>query len=133
MVLAARKECSGRDGPAAAPGHPGHRALEATRHFAEKLDLSTASPDSSICSSGDCLSGANEYLFYQPASNENLSIDPEPGHYRYEWFNTETNRIVDTGEMVVQGQTELRPPTLERYVLHLSRQSDSYQAQREAE
>jgi len=73
-------------------------ALGRTRVYAEKMDLAEATPQNALSSTGYCLADPGmEYLVYQPTSGASFSINLASGSYNYEWYNTSTGTVAQTG------------------------------------
>jgi len=99
-----------------------------TRVYAERMNLSTATPHEELTSSGFCLArpGA-EYLVYQPIDTvwksrlrrllpsrwlDSLEVDlsAADGPMKFEWFYPRTGEVLATGSVMAGTKREFAPP-----------------------
>ncbi|HUV42259.1 MAG TPA: DUF6298 domain-containing protein [Sedimentisphaerales bacterium] len=96
------------------------QAMGHTRMYAEKMDLINMTP-SDLSSTGYCLANSpTEFLVYQPVSNGKFTVHTTGGTYRYEWFNVEQGKVVETGKIELKSAKEsFNPPFAGDSVLYL--------------
>jgi len=101
---------------------PLRRAMGQTQVYARRVDLAHLMPtdDSKLCSTRYCLRNpAREYLVYQPGSGP-LSLQLEPGRYRFEWFDPGQNKVAASGLVQWRGGVRrFTPPVGGAAVLYL--------------
>lgn len=99
------------------------QAMGQTLTYAERMDLAAATPQPSLCSTGYVLAAAgSQYLAYAP-TNADFTIDLAAGTYAYEWFDPDSDAVVDQGTVVAAGGDEpFQPPTAGPAALYLSAQ-----------
>ena len=81
--------------------------MQAMSRYVDMVDLARMKPHSALSSTRYCLADPGwAYVVYQPRSGlEGTSqgfpfeLELQPGDFQYEWFNPETNRIAQTGEV----------------------------------
>jgi hypothetical protein len=93
------------------------------RTYVERMDLNSAVPDNTICSTGFCLKHTNAaYLCYQPATNGasfTLNLSAASGTFTVEWFRP-SNGTTTAGGTVSGGATRtLTPPASIDYVAYV--------------
>ena len=95
-------------------------AMGHTRTYTEKIDLIHMIP-SNLSSTGYCLAcPPTEFLVYQPVSNGNFTVHTTGGTYKYEWFNVEQGKVVETGKIKLESAKEVfKPPFAGDSVLYL--------------
>src|SRR5262245_37566576 len=77
-------------------------ALGRARIYAQKMDLTSATPRSDLSSTTYCLANpGREYLVYHPGGAKSLTVSLKEGRYAFEWFNPTTGTVGDTGTFTV--------------------------------
>ncbi|UCD30301.1 MAG: PKD domain-containing protein [Planctomycetota bacterium] len=107
------------------PNDPTYVALrQALGHimiYADKLNLATALPSTTIATTTNCLADPGmEYLVYQPNPGSSFNVDLQSGGYDYEWFNVSTGSVAETGSFAWGGgNMSFTPPFNAPSVLYL--------------
>ena len=105
--------------------------MQAMGRYGEMVDLARMKPHNLLSSTRYCLADpGHAYIVYQPSKGLEGSsqgfpfeLELESGTFHYEWFNTETNRIAQTGESQWEaGISTFTPPFNAHAVLFLKRQ-----------
>ncbi len=98
--------------------------------YVVRVNLARMKPYDILSSTRYCLADPGDaYIVYQPTPGLEGSslgfpfeLELQAGAYDYEWFNPETNQIVETGEMQwVEGISTFTPPFNAHAVLFLNR------------
>jgi len=106
--------------------------MRAMGRYAGIVDLARMKPHNTLSSTRYCLADpGHAYIVYQPSKGLEGSsqgfpfeLDLQAGTFHYEWFNPETNRMVQTGEIQwTAGISTFTPPFNNHAVLFLTRQS----------
>ena len=106
--------------------------MQAIAHYVDRVDLGRMKPHNTLSSTRYCLADpGHAYFIYQPRKGLEGSsqgfpfeLDLQAGTFHYEWFNPQTNRIIQTGEIQWdQGIATLTPPFNDQAVLFLKRQN----------
>jgi len=94
-------------------------AVSYSRRFS---DLAAAGPHGELSSTKYCLAHpGHEYLVLQPAADVPLTVNVQPGRYRYEWFRPETTKVEKTGSFQAGGGAEeFKAPFAGPAVLYLT-------------
>ncbi len=105
-------------------------SMQAMSYYVARVDLARMKPHSRLSSTRYCLADpGNVYIVYQPTLGLEGShrgfpfeLDLQPGAYDYEWFNPETNQVLETGKMQWdEGISTFTPPFNDHAVLFLKR------------
>jgi hypothetical protein len=105
--------------------------MQAMARYVDMVDLARMKPHNLLSSTRYCLADpGHAYIVYQPSKGLEGSsqgfpfeLELESGTFHYEWFNTETNRIAQTGESQWEaGISTFTPPFNAHAVLFLKRQ-----------
>ncbi|MHC4677006.1 MAG: PKD domain-containing protein, partial [Planctomycetota bacterium] len=97
-------------------------ALGDTLSYAERMNLKDVTPQNALSSTSYCLADPGmEYLVLQLNSGASFTVNLLAGSYDYEWFNTNTSLIVQTGNFTwAGGNKSFTPPFITGYaVLYL--------------
>ncbi|UCD30249.1 MAG: hypothetical protein JSV03_07210 [Planctomycetota bacterium] len=88
------------------------KSMGFTRIYAEKMNLVAATPQNSLSTTGYCLADPGmEYFVYQPTAGASFTVNLPGGSYNYEWFNTSTGVITNTGSFTwAGGSRSFTPP-----------------------
>ncbi|UCD30300.1 MAG: hypothetical protein JSV03_07485, partial [Planctomycetota bacterium] len=79
-------------------------AMGYARSYADKMDLASMTPQNSLSSTNYCLANPGvEYFVYQPTAGASFTVNLSGGSYNYEWFNTSTGVITNTGSFTFSG------------------------------
>jgi hypothetical protein len=95
---------------------PIRKSMGYTLVYANKMDLSAATPRGDLSSTEYCLANpGSEYLIYKPMSLNPLKFiftaNLKAGTYKYEWFNPRRGAVVSTGSITVaDGNKFFIPP-----------------------
>ena len=102
------------------------RTMGHTLIYANKMNLASMTPSTSISSTGYCLANpGQEYLAYQPGSGA-FTVNLQAGTYSYEWFNPSTGSLNSTGTVTTSGGSRsFTPPFSGDAVLYLKVQASS--------
>ena len=104
--------------------------MQAMSRYITRVNLSRMKPHNILSSTRYCLADPGDvYIVYQPTPGLEGSsrgfpfeLDLQPGAYDYEWFNPETNQIIQTGEIECEtGIFTFTPPFNNHAVLFLKR------------
>jgi hypothetical protein len=80
------------------------RNLGFARQFAERINLAKATPQPDLATTRFCLADPGaEYLIYQPAKNQQFSIELKAGSYDFEWFSPAQGTTVERGHIDAPG------------------------------
>lgn len=105
--------------------------MQAMVRYVGMVDLARMNPCNVLSSTRYCLGDlSHTYIVYQPSKGLEGSfqglpfeLDLPSGTFEYEWFNPETNRIYQTGELQWEsGISTFTPPFNDHAVLFLKRQ-----------
>jgi hypothetical protein len=115
------------DGPFESPDSEGpnwecaRRNVGQTVEYAGRIDLVHMSPRDDLSSSTFCLAKPGcEYIVYQPGSSSFTVSALEPGEQYYnEWYDTQRNRVAETGQAKASGPVMQFSPTKTGMVLYL--------------
>jgi hypothetical protein len=78
-------------------------AMGSTLTYANRMNLSAMTPQSSLSSTHYCLANPGaEYLVYQPSSGS-FTVNLLSGTYQYEWLDPSQNRTTRTGRLTASG------------------------------
>jgi CubicO group peptidase (beta-lactamase class C family) len=102
---------------------PIRRSMGHTLRYARRIDLAQARSAAEAASTKYCLANpGKQYLVYKPGAGNSVTVDLEPGTYKYEWFDPtagdQVNVATKTG---AGGETEFMCPIKGDAVLLLTR------------
>lgn len=89
--------------------------------YANKMSLSTMTPQPSLSSTGYCLANmGHEYIVYSPSDGTfTLNLTSAPGGFSAEWFNPSTGNAIAGGTISGGTQESFTPPFSGDAVLYL--------------
>jgi len=100
-------------------------AMGDARSYADRTNLAAMTPQGSLASTGYCLANpGTEYIVYQPSSGAQFNLNLQAGMYAYEWYNTVTRTVAETGNIDWTGGGGVRsftPPFSNPAVLFLDK------------
>jgi hypothetical protein len=87
------------------------RWMQDTSLYAARIHLARAKPSKTLCSTKFCLvNPGKEYLVYQPGSGS-FTLQMQAGNYNYEWFDPDTHKVEQSGQISLGSGTEsFNPP-----------------------
>jgi len=99
---------------------PVRKAMGHTLTYANKMNLTSMTPQNSLSSTSYCLANpGSEYLVYQPGSGS-FTVNLQAGTYSYEWFNPGAGSVAGTGTITASGGSRsFSPPFSGDAVLYL--------------
>lgn len=102
-------------------------AMGMTRRLANRFDLAAMIPNGELSSTGYCLANpGDEYLIYQPKSNETFSVVLVKGLYQFSWINTQKGDEVMSGRIESHGgRSQFKAPFDGDFALYIKTVNDS--------
>jgi CubicO group peptidase (beta-lactamase class C family) len=103
---------------------PIRRSMGYTLGYARRMDLAKTRPTPEAASTKYCLANpGQQYLVYKPAGgDDSVTLEAQPGTYRYEWFDPMTGKQVSAGtRTLTDAKTQFVSPVRGDAVLFLTR------------